>query len=475
MEFNINFDNNYGFKELNPATCQDTSTANILHNIYKGLFFYNGITLTPGMLNELKFDEQQNTYTFFLRECVWSDHSPVVSADFVSAWMSVIKGMDINIEFFKMIKNVNSYLSGKSTEDDIGINIINNKMFSVTLEYDCPHFLHITASTPYLPLPQNIKKDKIGYVGNSNFIIKENNIKSMKLAHVSRPIEINISCDCNEESIHHKFVNKEIDFSDGIPVNYMSMYAEQGLINYVPEFGTSFIQFNCENLNLNQRTLVENTINKEQLVTAYLQNEKTDNFIPWHLINESNTSTTQIKKSLNGSTTGLAFHNKSIQFLVNNLDLYVNIAKEIKEQIENGLECSVELIVCEWEDFVERLRNGKYDIVLSGWIGDYFDPYSMLSIWHSGSSNNYASFNNENYDSLLIKSQEIRDEIERYQLFALAENVLLEQKVLIPLYHYRLPLLIQSNYKEHLNFSPLGIIDLNSIDYKKGVFTNETK
>ncbi|TYS83519.1 peptide ABC transporter substrate-binding protein [Rossellomorea aquimaris] len=470
MRFNINFDNNYGFKNLNPATCQDTSTANVLHNIYKGLFIYKGNNLVKGVLKSYCFDNETNTYTFYLEDCFWSNQVPITSQDFVTSWMRIIKEKTCNTEFFKIIKNVESYLSGRVNENEIGIKLIDNRSFSVTLENSCPYFLHITASTPYLPVPEFINEAEIGFVGNGSYVIEQNNKDSLLLKSLENKKEINITCDSNEESIHYKFVNKEIDISDGIPFDYMDEYKREDLINYIPEFGTSFVQFNCSRLSLKERVEIDRAIDRKQLVSPFIQNKRTNNLVPWHLLNVDVNPT--VRQTL---TSSLSSKIKTITLLVNNVELYLKIARELKLQIENTSICNVEVVVADWEEFTKKLFEKDFDMALSGWIGDYFDPYSLLSIWYSDSTNNHSGFSNEKYDSLLTSSQNVRNTAKRYKALSLAEETLLNKRVIIPLYHYHLPLLIQDELKNTLSFSPLGIIDFNTIEYRREALANGTK
>ncbi|QPC48221.1 hypothetical protein [Mangrovibacillus cuniculi] len=262
MRLNINFDNNLGFSNLNPALCQDTANANILHNVFLGLYVYERNELRKGIVKDFHFNKNSNTYIFELEDRKWTNQTQVTSKDFVIPWMRIIKNKTCNVEQFRVIKNVNKFLKGDAEDRDIGIHIIDDKKFSVTLEYNCPYFLDITASTPYLPIPHNIPEEDIGLIGNKDYVVKRNNIQNILLQNINNNDEIYITCNGDEESIHKEFILKKIDISDGIPLMHMDYYQREELIEYIPEFGTSFIQFNCISLSREERYYIDRSIKK---------------------------------------------------------------------------------------------------------------------------------------------------------------------------------------------------------------------
>jgi oligopeptide transport system substrate-binding protein len=471
LRFKINFDNNYGFKELNPATCQDTSTANVLHNIFKGLMVYQGNSLVNGTIMGYSFDIQLNQYSFDLDDSKWSDGKPICAQDYLEAWLKVIRLKGPNAESFKVIKNVDKYLRGEVSESAIGLEVLTDKRLSVQLENYCHYFLHLTASTPFLPVPVGSEANEIGFTGNHHFNLKNNYTNAILLESMDGETEVFITCDANEESIHQKFMDKEIDLSDGIPSKYLDIYEQHKAITYVPEFGTAFLQFNCNNLSYEERKVLVSPIDPAELMDNIKQIKVAENYIPWDLLSESKSNRMAQEESI-GNLNG-----RTLRLLVNNVNLYRDMAIILKNQMEDASgELKVEIISADWESFTEALQNNDFDLALSGWIGDYFDPHSMLSIWQTGSANNFSRFSDEKFDSLISFSEQCFDEKERMRTFKDAENILLSQAVVLPLYHYHLPLLIQNDLSnENIRYSPLGIIDFNTFRNRDEVFMNGFK
>ena len=49
-------------------------------------------------------------------------------------------------------------------------------------------------------------------------------------------------------------------------------------------------------------------------------------------------------------------------------------------------------------------QKGDFDMARAGWIADYKDPESFLGISRKASGNNYANFNNPEFEALMDKA-----------------------------------------------------------------------
>jgi oligopeptide transport system substrate-binding protein len=72
----------------------------------------------------------------------------------------------------------------------------------------------------------------------------------------------------------------------------------------------------------------------------------------------------------------------------------------------------------------------------SGWISDYADAYSFLSLFRSGGGRNYYGYTNDLYDALLDEIAAERIPARRRLLMYEAERLLMADVPLIPLYSY---------------------------------------
>ena len=92
-------------------------------------------------------------------------------------------------------------------------------------------------------------------------------------------------------------------------------------------------------------------------------------------------------------------------------------------------------------------QKGMFDIARDGWVGDYNDPNSFLSLFTSDSYFNYAQWSNKDYDALMMKSAITADLGERAKILTNAEKILLQDGAAIPLLYYSSTALVADKVK----------------------------
>jgi len=120
----------------------------------------------------------------------------------------------------------------------------------------------------------------------------------------------------------------------------------------------------------------------------------------------------------------------------------------------------------EWKVYQQTTQDLKYDVSRAGWIGDYLDPTTFLSIWRSGDSNNYTGWASSEYDRLYRESFFETDPGKRNEKLAAAERILLEEVPILPIYWYKRvyllhpdvqhwhPLLLDHHPYKHIDLVP---------------------
>ena len=64
------------------------------------------------------------------------------------------------------------------------------------------------------------------------------------------------------------------------------------------------------------------------------------------------------------------------------------------------------------------MRKLNYDVARAGWVGDYSDPFTFLSIFRSTDGNNNTGWANSKYDELMLASTREKDVTKRMGLAA---------------------------------------------------------
>jgi oligopeptide transport system substrate-binding protein len=126
-----------------------------------------------------------------------------------------------------------------------------------------------------------------------------------------------------------------------------------------------------------------------------------------------------------------------------------------------GVEVTVRQL--EPEAFLYALKQEKDNIFDLGWIADYPDPQDFLDIlFRTGSNSNYGEYSNPGLDALLGRAGVEQDRAARLGLYRQAEEMVVEDAAVIPLYFGRSYLLVKPRVRDY-ELSPMGYPFLNLV------------
>ncbi len=118
------------------------------------------------------------------------------------------------------------------------------------------------------------------------------------------------------------------------------------------------------------------------------------------------------------------------------------IAEYVQAEWKNHLGLDIKLSTMEWKTFLKETSSGNYYIARLGWIGGSPDPEAEFHhIFKCGGAYNRSRWCNKDYDALLDQAAAMVDRKERLQTLQRAEDILLQDAPLIPLYAYTQKLL----------------------------------
>lgn len=85
----------------------------------------------------------------------------------------------------------------------------------------------------------------------------------------------------------------------------------------------------------------------------------------------------------------------------------------------------------------EKMSKGQVSFFRGSWIGDYPDAETYLSVFYSThpAPPNYTQFDHYPYDCVYKQAMLLSDTAQRYDEYKRADNILIEQAALIPLYY----------------------------------------
>ncbi len=104
----------------------------------------------------------------------------------------------------------------------------------------------------------------------------------------------------------------------------------------------------------------------------------------------------------------------------------------IQQGWQDALGVNIELQAIDTSAFLREQRRGTFQMHSDGWSADYPDPEDFLGkLFASDSTLNYTRYKNDEVDKLLLAATE-QDRTKRYQMYAEAEQLILDDAVVIP-------------------------------------------
>jgi peptide/nickel transport system substrate-binding protein/oligopeptide transport system substrate-binding protein len=98
----------------------------------------------------------------------------------------------------------------------------------------------------------------------------------------------------------------------------------------------------------------------------------------------------------------------------------------------------------DWPGFSRALTEGRFPAFLYAWYADVPDPDNFLTkLFHSKSPRNYTRYHNPVVDGLLEAARATSDPERRVELYRRAEQVIVDDAVIVPVWHYNYERLFQ--------------------------------
>jgi peptide/nickel transport system substrate-binding protein len=112
--------------------------------------------------------------------------------------------------------------------------------------------------------------------------------------------------------------------------------------------------------------------------------------------------------------------------------------------------------VTDWPQFSRLLAEGQFPVFQYAWFADVPDPDNFLfKLFHSKSPRNYTGYANVHLDELLQRARNESDGSRRVDLYRQAEQLIVDDAVVIPFFHYTYERVFQP-YVKSIEVSGLG-------------------
>ncbi len=433
--------------DFNPWTAAFTAEAQLFTGLYEGLFSYDPVNLAPlpAICSSYKISRNKKRWTFTLRQdAKFSDGTPITAQNVKDSWIKLLQTPDAPFaSLLDSISGAANFRQGKGSKEDVCIDVRDDYTLVVHLDEPASHLPKILCHHAFSVLSEKQN------VYSGAFVLEkaENNVLTLKKneyywdsSSVKIPgIKIFLSDDYAENS--HKFNNGELDWVMGNAD--VSKIIEKSKVQIGTEFGTVYLFFKKG----------ENVWSKKEFRNALLE------AIPYDKLREKfSIKAETFIYPLSGypEVVGLADYDASdalkmmkearltygipldekipLVFAVTGDDFAKSCADILREAWE-PLGVDLQIQKTPLERYNAAIPSWNADLFHYSWIGDFADPLAFLELFRGDSSLNVSGFKNEKYDSLLLEALRLDNVNERYKLMAEAEQLLLDEGIVIPISH----------------------------------------
>lgn len=438
---------------MDPLHAFTVTEAQLFTALSEGLVSYHPASLepVPGVARSWRVSDDGLRYRFLLRDNArFSDGTRVVAEDFRASWLRVIDpGEQAKYSLlFDVIAGVADYRAGIGGAEQVGIRAISAGELEVVLERPAEHFLSTLAHHAFAPV-YPVYRAQVGWerkapiIGNGPFwlaewrageIVFERNphywarstvdLDRLRIRFFDDPLAITAGFMAGD--IHWAGWGENVD--DDHPLFPFVVG------NWL--FGTTYFVFRAADPPYDDARV--------RRALALL--------VPWERVPRA-TSVLVPRMAGYPAVEGLAAGDaRAAERLLEQAGfpggaglppIMIKVGSEVAaawgKLLEDAWETDLAVDVTvahvrNYADYLAEIEAGAFTLTISSWIGDFVDPISFLQMWTSASNLNDAGYASRDYDRTIDRALTATG-LDRLQLLAEAETLLLQDAVILPVRH----------------------------------------
>ena len=463
-------------KGLDPHLITGVPESTIVRALLEGLVSpdqTDDLLIQPGAAESWESNADFTTWTFRLRESQWSNGDPVTAGDFVYSWHRILTPA-LGSEYAAMlyvIKNGEAFNNGEIADfSQVGVKALDDRTLQVQLEGPTPHFLSMLLHTSFFPVNPRVVEEFGGmtnrqsgwstlenYVGNGPFKLKEwvtNQVIEVDRNPTywdARTVRLNgirffpVDNIGTEETLYR---NGRLHLTNTVSSDKIPIFEEtmDGQLVIEPYLGSYFYRVNTTRkpfddvrvrralaLSIDKQLLVDRVTKGGQAPATGFTPSGINGYDPLDVV-QFNPDEARRLLAQAGYPDGKGFPKTEI--LINTSEAHRKVAEAIQALWKQELGIDVGIYNQEWKVFLDSQSQLNYDLSRSGWIGDYVHPSSFLDIFTSSNGNNDTGWASLQYDALINRARLAQSDETRMNLLQQAEELLLADMPVIPIYWY---------------------------------------
>ncbi len=451
---------------LDPALSRDLPTLFVVRQIFRGLLKFDAsLNAVSDLADLVEASSDEAHFTFRLRDdAAFADGRPLTSQDVVASYSralnSATAGGSVDglgaAPYLRDIRGAEDVLAGRSTQLG-GLTIVDNRTLTIDLEASSSTFLLRLASVATAIVDVNETRENsawwhapnatgpftiasfaaeaIELVPNAAYIGPVPQIPSVKMltgTAAANPFNLYQRGDVDLVPAAASSAALAADPASGIDAT----------VDRTPLFVTCFIALGNQQPPLDdvhvRRALAR--LLSPQLVAATMFSsavEPAAGLIPPGMLGRDWPGKV-VGQDLAAARDELAASRYGDAPSVPAIHIFAADIEPVEALRDTAAELglTIDAVEVNWTDFLSGLVRRRFPAYSLYWGADYPDPAAFLEmLFRSDGSDNYTGYSNPSFDSLLAQTRRESDVERRAALYLEAQNLLLDDGAVIPLYH----------------------------------------
>jgi oligopeptide transport system substrate-binding protein len=472
-------------ESLDPAKVESVPASRILNDLFEGL-----VTLdtsdrpVPAAAQSWQVSSDGLVYTFHLRPGLqWSDGSALTAEDFVYGIRRVVEPSSHSTSTFLTfpIKNAEAIAEGKIKDSSqLGVEAVDANTLRFTLVRPTPYWVAAMSHPKFLPLKKSLV-EKYGdaftqpgkLVSNGAFVlqdwapqsrivlVKNPKFHDAQQVHLDKVIFHPIESEAEEFS---RYRGGELDATYFMPSQQADLIRQNmaSELRSEPSLTMDYLAFNLRHpLFAKQprlRQALSMVIDRQALVDKTVKTGAPVEYsvvpsagLPGYIDQSADWAWLPMADKI---ATARELYRQAgfnpdkplqIELRILASDNTRKIANAVSAMWQSALGVKTSIVAEDFNTLIEHRHKPGTDLQVFwyAWAADYPDPTTFLDLFTSGSPENDTGYSSPAYDKLIAEAERTADDYRRAGLLQDAEEILVHDNPVIPLYARAQPYLVK--------------------------------
>lgn len=420
--------------QLNPQQVTDLQNSAIIYDLYEGLVSYDlHGNIIPAIAQSWQTKDNK-VWLFSLRnDAKWSDGSSVTATDFVKSWQNLFIENSPSAQYLAFIatKNAKAILQKQAEPAALGVTALDEHHLQIELDKANANFPLMLAHISLLPIKNSLHNGAytLNNIDENKVILTRNPFYWQKL-HVSFQ---------KVEYWRTNLKSKEID---------LRLNTNDDTQQTVPKLCSYYYELNPNHHTLKnsaiRQALVSLISSKSAINGVNINGKASTNLLPSSMLLSAYFNSAPPEQLLQQAGITIQ-HPLQLSLIVDNNSTNIAIAQNLIRQFSQSDLIRASIQAKTQQEWSLLHSQQQFQLIRSGWCADYNDISAFLNNFHSRSLDNLMRYHNEKVDQWLEQAMLETENEKRQQIYQQVLDTLTTDAVILPIYHYYLPVKIAAD------------------------------